>query len=183
MDNEEIAIYRNMARARPAPGAIVRPGPGQESVWDYPRPPRIEPAGKAGGVAFNGHVIASSGGLLKVVETASPPTYYFPPEDVDGDCLAESAHTTFCEWKGRATYWHVVVKGARIENAAWTYRDPLTDVADYTPLRGRVAFYPQQLDCTLGGQRIEAQQGRFYGGWISPDITGPFKGPPGTGNW
>ena len=183
MDDTEKAYYRKKLRQRPLPKDIVKPGPDQESVWDYPRPPRVEEITKHGRVLLNGHLIASSSRLLKVMETASPPTYYFPPEDVDLACLVESAQRTFCEWKGEASYWHVGVDGKRVENAAWAYAVPLEDSGDCAQLRGYFAFYPHGLECFLEGNRIEPQQGGFYGGWITPDITGPFKGSPGTRGW
>ncbi len=183
MDELEKAYYRNKMRQRPSREEIVRPGPGQESVWDYPRPPRVARIGKPAEVRLNGRVVAASDRPLKVMETASPPTYYFPPEDVDLSCLLEGDRRTFCEWKGEATYWHVVVDGVRVDNAAWSYPDPARDSGECAQLRGYFAFYPTELDCTLGEHKIDPQQGGFYGGWITPDITGPFKGAPGTRGW
>jgi len=183
MNDADKAFYRNKVRERPAAAEIVTPGPGQESVWNYPRPPRVRAISKSGKVELNGHEVASSSNILKVMETASPPTYYFPPDDIDRSCLIESTHTTFCEWKGEATYWHVVVNETRVENAVWSYQDPLDDAGDCRQLKGFFAFYPQALGCTLGDHKIDPQQGAYYGGWITPDITGPFKGPPGTQGW
>lgn len=183
MDEREKVYWRNKLRGRPSHREIVQPGPGQESVWDYPRPPHVARISKPGEVRLDGHVVAASTRLLKVMETASPPTYYFPPEDVDLSCLIESERRTFCEWKGEATYWHVAVDGIRIDNAAWSYPDPAPDAGECAQLRGHFAFYPRELECSLAGERIDPQQGDFYGGWITSDITGPFKGAPGTRGW
>ncbi|MDA7946843.1 MAG: DUF427 domain-containing protein [Hyphomicrobiaceae bacterium] len=183
MDDAEKSHYRNKMRQRPSPEDIVEPGPGQESVWDYPRPPRVVRISNAGRVLLESRVIAASKGLLKVMETASPPTYYFPPGDVDVSCLLESERRTFCEWKGEARYWHVKVGGTLVENAVWSYPDPLEDSGDCAQLRGYFAFYSYELECFLADQRIDPQQGGFYGGWITPDITGPFKGAQGTKEW
>ncbi len=183
MDDAEKAHYRNKARQRPPPDQIVKPGPDQESVWDYPRPPRVERVTKPGLVMFNGHVMASSTRLLKVMETASPPTYYFPPDDVDLSRLIRSGRSSFCEWKGEASYWRVSVEGERAENVAWSYQNPLDDAGDCALLRGYFAFYPHVVDCKLGDDEVYPQQGSYYGGWITPNITGPFKGAPDTKGW
>ena len=183
MDDAEKTFHRTKMRQRPSRDGIIKPGPGQESVWDYPRPPRVALISKPGKVLLNGHVIAESDRLLKVMETASPPTYYFPPDDVDLARLEESARRTFCEWKGEASYWHVSADGVRMEHAAWSYPNPLEDSGECAQVRGHFAFYPSGLECFLGDDRIDPQEGGFYGGWITPDITGPFKGAPGTRGW
>lgn len=182
MKEAEKARFNKM-RQTPPRDKIITPGPGQESVWDYPRPPRVDTETKPGLVAFKGHVLASSTRLLKVMETASPPAYYFPPDDVDQSCLVRSGRTSFCEWKGEASYWHAIVRGERAENVAWSYQDPLDDAGACAQLRGYFAFYPHVADCKLGDDEVDAQRGGFYGGWITPAITGPFKGTPGTQGW
>jgi uncharacterized protein (DUF427 family) len=152
----------------------IEPGPGQESVWDYPRPPRIEGCSKTVVVRFNGQVVAETRRAKRVLETSHPPVYYIPPEDVPSDCLRQSDRTTLCEWKGRAAYWDVIVDGRTAPNAAWSYPEP---TPAFEAIRDHLAFYPGPMDsCTVDGVEVEAQAGRFYGGWITPDIVGPFKG-------
>jgi uncharacterized protein (DUF427 family) len=155
--------------------------PGQESVWDYPRPPRVEPVRQRIRVEFVGVVIADTGRAYRVIETASPPTYYLPPADIRMECLEPSAHRSVCEWKGQARYWSVRVGDRVVADAAWSYPDPL---AGFEAIRDHVAFYPGKMDaCYVGDQRVTPQPGGFYGGWITPDIVGPFKGDPGTTHW
>jgi uncharacterized protein (DUF427 family) len=171
--------WRQMPRTRPK--YVQIPGPGQESVWDYPRPPRIEPERRCIRVEFAGVVLAESQCALRVLETSSPPVYYLPPSDVRTDWLAPSRHTTLCEWKGVAHYWSVQVATGAVENAAWSYPDPDPVFAD---LRDYLAFFPGRVDaCYVGDQRAIPQSGDFYGGWITPEIVGPFKGDPGTEGW
>jgi uncharacterized protein (DUF427 family) len=154
--------------------AHIEPGPGQESVWDYPRPPRIEACSKTIVVRFNGQVVAETQWAKRVLETSHPPVYYIPPDDVRTDCLRQSDRTTLCEWKGRAAYWDVTVDGLTAPNAAWSYPEP---TPAFEAIRDHLAFYPGPMDsCTVDGVEVEAQPGRFYGGWITPDIVGPFKG-------
>jgi uncharacterized protein (DUF427 family) len=158
----------------------VEPGPGQESVWDYPRPPALEPAGAVLRVEADGTVIAASDRALRICETSQPPAYYFPPADVGLERLVEVEGNTFCEWKGLATYFDVVVDGRRIEQAAWTYRSP-TD--RYLEITDHVAFYAQKLDCFVDDEPVVPNDGSFYGGWVSSKVVGPFKGAPGTLGW
>ena len=159
----------------------VEPGPGQESVWDYPRPPRVEPTPKLAVVRIGGVTVAESRRCLRVLETASPPAIYFPPGDVREDLLAPGDGATFCEWKGTASYRDVVVGGWRVAEAAWTYLRPNPR---YAELAGYLAFYPGRVDeCRLDGEPVRPQPGTYYGGWITDDIVGPFKGEPGTGRW
>jgi uncharacterized protein (DUF427 family) len=159
----------------------IEPGPGQESVWDYPRPPRMEPTSRPAVVRFGGVTVAQSRRCLRVLETASPPTFYFPPEDVRLDLLEPGEGSTFCEWKGRAVYRDVVVDGRRAVEAAWTYPEPNRR---YAELAGWLAFSPGRVDeCTLDGEAVRPQPGRYYGGWVTDDVVGPFKGEPGTGGW
>lgn len=158
-----------------------RVGPGQESVWDYPRPPRHERTDRRIEVVFAGATLARTDRALRVLETSHPPVYYLPPEDVREGCLRPSARTSLCEWKGVARYLDVVV-GERVErDAAWYYPEPLPP---YREMAGHVAFYPSRMDaCLVDGERAEAQEGDFYGGWITSDVVGPFKGAPGTRGW
>lgn len=158
----------------------VEPGPGQESVWDYPRPPRLEPTRRHIVVAFAGHPVADTRRAQRVLETSQPPAYYIDPEDVDAARLVPSTHTTFCEWKGLASYYDVVVGNAVAAAAAWTYRDP---TPAFEGIRDHLAFYAQALDCSVDGEAVVANEGSFYGGWITRDVVGPFKGAAGTAHW
>ena len=163
------------------PPPRVEPGPGQESVWDYPRPPRVEPSRRRVRVEFAGTLVAESDRALRVLETAGAPVYYVPPEDIRTDLFEPSHHETFCEWKGTATYHHLRSEEKLSRNAAWTYRSPLPG---YEQLTGYVAFYPGRVDAAyLGDERVRPQPGRYYGGWITDDIVGPFKGEAGTEGW
>jgi uncharacterized protein (DUF427 family) len=159
----------------------IKPGPGQESVWDYPRPPRVERTDRHLRVVFNGVTIAETRRALRVLETSHPPVYYIPPEDVLVAHLVEVAGSTWCEWKGRASYYDVVVDGRRVERAAWTYHEPH---GDFEAIKDHIAFYPGRMDaCYVDGERVTPQPGGFYGGWITSDVVGPFKGAPGTRGW
>ena len=158
------------------------PGPGQESVWDYPRPPRLERTDKHLRVLHRGQVIAETDRGWRVLETSHPPTYYFPAEDVAFDYLEPAdGGGSFCEWKGRARYYDIVVDGGVAPRAAWTYPDPTDDFAE---LEGAVAFYASKVDeAWVGDERAEPQPGGFYGGWVTSDIVGPMKGERGTEGW
>lgn len=159
----------------------IEPGPGQESVWDYPRPPRLEPATRRIRVVFNGETLADSQRAYRVLETSHPPVYYLPPEDVRQDLLRPTAQKSFCEFKGVATYWTVQVGDRTAEDAAWSYEAPSSDFA---PIQGYLAFYPSRMDaCYVDEELVQAQAGDFYGGWVTSDIVGPFKGGPGTWGW
>lgn len=159
----------------------VEPLPGQESVWDFPRPPEIERVAKALRVEFAKTVVAETAYGLRVIETASPPVYYFPPEDVRVDLLEESPVRTICEWKGVARYWNVRVEDRLAEDAAWCYPKP---EPGYEAIAGYYAFYARRVDaCYVGTARALPQEGEFYGGWITSDLAGPFKGGPGTEDW
>ena len=154
--------------------------PAAESVWDYPRPPALVPCARRVRVELDGRVVAESAAALRVLETASPPTVYVPPGDVACELLREVAGHTVCEWKGRAHYADVAVRSARAARAAWWYPEP---VAAYAALRDHVAFYPGRVACWLDDERVKPQDGDFYGGWITADIRGPFKGAAGTLGW
>ena len=156
-------------------------GPGQESVWDYPRPPRLERVEKAVEAYFNGERIVSTTGAYRVLETSHPPVYYLPPEDVRMDLFRPAGGGSFCEWKGMAEYLDLVVDGKVAEGVAWRYPDP---TAAFALLAGYIALYAEPLDrATVGGERVTPQPGGFYGGWITPEIVGPFKGGPGSMGW
>jgi len=159
----------------------IQPGPGQESVWDYPRPPALEPSKKHIEVFFNDILIADSTQVKRVIETSGPPVYYIPQADIEMKYLTQSEHNTFCEWKGIASYYDVTVHDKRAPNAAWYYPEP---TPGFEALKDYVAFYAQLMDtCYVDGELVKPQYGTFYGGWITSDIVGPFKGEPGTEGW
>lgn len=171
--------WRSFPRVRPS--GIVVPGPGQESVWDYPRPPRVESVSRRVRVEFAGRVLAETSRALRVCETASPPTYYIPPADVDMAALVPTARSSFCEWKGVARYWAVQGKGRMAMDAAWSYPEP---DAGYEAIRDYLAFYPRRMDaCYVGLDRVAPQPGFYYGGWVTPELVGPFKGVSGSESW
>ena len=152
-----------------------------ESVWDYPRPPRLEATDRLIVIRHAGLILAESRRALRVLETSHPPVYYVPPDDVDVSMLEEAPGQSFCEWKGVARYWDVVVTGERIERAAWSYPKP---VPEYSAMQDHLAFYADRFDeCSVGGEVVRPQPGSFYGGWITSDLIGPFKGGPGSTGW
>lgn len=153
----------------------------QESVWDYPRPPRVEPTSKRVRVVFNGVVIADTTHAQRVLETSHPPAYYIPPEDIRMEYLTATPHRTFCEFKGSASYWGITVNGRSTEDAGWSYKSPNPG---YEAIKDCIAFFASRVDEALvDGERAQAQAGDFYGGWITSNIVGPFKGGPGTWGW
>ena len=159
----------------------IQPGPGQESVWDYPTPPRLEKVCDRLRVSFGCETIAETNHGSRVLETSHPPVYYFPPIDVRRDFLIPAAGRSFCEFKGMAQYWSIGINGAITEKAAWSYPSP-TDA--FRALTDFVAFYASRVHaCWVGDERVTAQAGDFYGGWITSRVVGPFKGPPGTVGW
>jgi uncharacterized protein (DUF427 family) len=169
------------AGSNPGPAEKVVPGPGQESVWDYPRPPRIEQVPERVRIVVDGVTIADSTRALRVLERAGPPVYYVPPEDVRTDLLVASPHRTLCEWKGQASYHSLVLPGRTTPNIAWSYAEPLPG---YEAIRDRLAFYAGLVDEAWVGEELATPQpGRFYGGWITSKIVGPFKGEPGSQGW
>lgn len=156
-------------------------GPGQESVWQYPRPPRLEPTSKRIEVVFAGTTIADTRRAWRVLETSHPPVYYLPADAVRRDLLVQTPRTSFCEWKGRATYWTVVVGDQQAIDAAWSYHTPYSEFA---PIRDCFAFYAGRLEaCYVDGEAVTPQPGGFYGGWVTRDVCGPFKGEPGSAGW
>ena len=159
----------------------VEPGPGQESVWDYPRPPRVEDSTRHVQVWFNGVLLAETRRAKRVLETSHPPTWYIPPEDVKLEHLHENKDSSWCEWKGLTHYYDVEVNGVRVPSAAWFYQMP---TRMFEELRHHVAFYPHLMEaCHVDGERVTPQAGGFYGGWITGDVVGPFKGEPGSAGW
>lgn len=164
---------------RPEPDPV---GPGQESVWAYPRPPLVEPASEVVEVFVGDVRVARSeaGRARRVLETASPPGYYLPLEDVIEGALIPSFGRSVCEWKGEARYYAVRADGVDVEQAAWSYPEPWEG---YGELAGFVSFYPDRVACFVDGEAVRAQEGGFYGGWVTDRIVGPWKGAPGSGHW
>ncbi len=163
------------------PPKRIQPAPGQESVWDYPRPPRLEDCTKAIKVLVADQVIANSTRAKRVLETSHPPCYYIPSADVCMNLLAATERHSWCEWKGQAQYFDVVMGSRRIKDAAWSYPAP---TAAFATIRDHLAFYPHLMDaCFVDDKRVQSQDGGFYGGWITSDIVGPFKGAPGSFGW
>jgi uncharacterized protein (DUF427 family) len=162
---------------RPAP-----PGPDQESVWDYPRPPALMPSTRRITVRFGSLLIADSTAAWRVLETSHPPNWYIPAADIDFAHLrASAARSTLCEWKGAATYWDVIgTDGEIVDAAGWSYPSP---TPRFVPITGFLSFMPGRLECAVDGERVVPQAGGFYGGWITRDVVGPFKGEPGTWGW
>ncbi len=157
-------------------------GKQKESVWDYPRPPRVESVVDRVRVQFAGEWIADSLQALRVLETSHPPTYYLPPTDIQMEYLQQvQGYRTFCEWKGQASYYDLALGERRSTRAAWFYANPSHG---YQALKDHVAFYPNRVDaCFVGDEQVQAQEGSFYGGWITSNIEGPFKGGAGTTGW
>ena len=163
---------------RPDP---IPPSPGQESVWDYPRPPRVEDANKHIKIVFNSELIVDTHRAKRILETSHPPNYYIPLDDIEAEYLEPSAQSTYCEWKGQASYYTLQVGSRRAENVAWYY--PEISPA-YEALKGHVAFYPSPMDaCYVDEEKVQPQPGAFYAGWITSNIVGPFKGGPGSWGW
>lgn len=157
------------------------PGPGQESVWDFPRPPRIEPERRLVRVVHRDAVVAESRSALRILETAGAPTLYVPETDVDSERLAPGGASSACEWKGRARHFDVRVGDEIARDAAWAYPDPYPE---FEAVRGWLSFHPGRLDaCWLDDVRVTAQPGGYYGGWVTPDLAGPIKGGSGSGSW
>jgi uncharacterized protein (DUF427 family) len=162
------------------PDRIV-PATGQESVWDYPRPPRIEPTSERVVVRFGGEVVVDTTSAVRVLETSHPPVYYLPRAAFGAGMLLPSAGLSYCEFKGEAHYLSVAAGGDLVEAAAWFYPEPQ---AGYEQLRDYVSLYPARMDAVLvDGELVDAQAGGFYGGWITSRVVGPFKGEQGSENW
>ena len=156
-------------------------GPGQESVWDYPRPPRLEAVRRQVEVIHGGQTIALTLEPLRVLETSHPPVYYLPRDSVVPGVLVPTGRTSFCEFKGVASYFTVVMGSAAAPEAAWCYESPSPG---YEAMAGYVSFYPEQVEvCLVDGEYVQGQPGGFYGGWVTGEIVGPFKGAPGSEGW
>ena len=159
----------------------LKPEPDQESVWDYPRPPLLEPSSAHIQIRFGGRWIADSQRALRLLETSHPPTYYLPRRDIAMACLQPNRRRSLCEWKGQAHFFDLVAGGHRATAAAWTYPDPLEG---YEGLEDHFAFYVFPMDeCRVDGERATPQPGSFYGGWVTSRVVGPFKGEPGSWGW
>lgn len=159
------------------------PGPGQESVWDYPRPPVVSPDTRRVIVRAGHRLVADTRRAVRVLETASPPTFYLPPEDLDLSQLREAAGGSLCEWKGNAGYWSVLAPDESepaLESVGWSYPHPRPA---FEAIAGWLSFYPGRIACTVDGERVRPQPDGFYGGWMTDEIAGPVKGMPGTGHW
>lgn len=165
-------------RARPTPDPV---GPGQESVWSYPRPPAVDPSDEHVIVEFAGQVIADTRRAIRVLETSHPPSYYLPLDDIDRTALQHNPLRTFCEFKGRAAYVDLEVSGHRAELAGWYYPEP---TPGFETLVDHLTFYPSRVGrCLVDGEPVTASDSDFYGGWITSRVVGPFKGAPGTAWW
>jgi uncharacterized protein (DUF427 family) len=167
-------------RGQGRPAFAPTPGPEQFSVWDYPRPPCLAPETREVVIRWGDVEVARTLRAIRVLETAHPPSFYLPWDDVARHLLQPAAGTSFCEWKGPARYWALVDGERRLANVAWSYPHPL---AGAEALANCVAFYPRELDCSVDGEAVRPQPGGFYGGWITPELTGPFKGEPGSEGW
>ena len=166
-------------RGQRRPDFAIEPGPGQESVWDYPRPPALVASDELVEVHASIGLIARSRRCLRVLETASPPTYYLPSDDIDWEMLRPIPQRSACEWKGHATYFALADDPER-RAVAWHYANPSSAFAE---IHRHASFYPGRVACFVNGERVRPQPGEFYGGWITLRIVGPFKGEPGTGHW
>jgi uncharacterized protein (DUF427 family) len=163
---------------RPAPNPVA---PGQESAWSFPRPAIAQPCSVPIVIEHAGRSIADTRTAVRTIETSHPPSYYIPPGDIAPDLLRKAEGSSFCEWKGAAVYWDVVVGDIVLPRAGWSYPSP---TAGFVLLRDHVAFYAGPFDrCTVNGEQVTPQAGGFYGGWITSGIAGPFKGGPGTSGW
>ena len=159
----------------------VKPGRGQESVWAYPRPPRVEPARQRIQVILRDLVIADTEQAWRVLETSHPPVYYLPQSDIRMKYLFPIGGSSFCEWKGEATYYDVVVGDAAARQAAWSYQKP---TPAFELIKDHLAFYAWAMDsCLVDGEIARPQPGKFYGGWITEATVGPYKGVPGSSGW
>jgi uncharacterized protein (DUF427 family) len=168
--------------SRLPPGVVPDPpAPGQESVWDYPRPAIAEPTSLRLQVIHRGVTVADTVRGVRTLETSHPPTYYFPPADVAPGVLRPASGRSVCEWKGAAAYFDVIAGGDTLPRAAWRYAAP---TPPFAMLAGFLAFYPGAFDaCLVDSERVTPQPGGFYGGWITSHVAGPFKGGPGSRFW
>jgi uncharacterized protein (DUF427 family) len=163
------------------PPQADEPGPGQESVWDYPRPPRLERSAERIRIKHTGVLLADTKAAWRMLETSQAPAYYLPAGDVEVQFFEQSASRSMCEWKGAAVYFDLIVGDTRVLDAAWTYQHPSVR---YAEIANHMAVYPQLLDeCSGDGELVRSNEGSFYGGWVTSRVAGPFKGAPGTLGW
>lgn len=169
------AGWKNRGERRP--DFAVEPREGQESVWDYPRPPALLPDARHVVIQHEETIIADSHSAIRILETASAPTFYIPPGDVDQELLVAYDGSSFCEWKGKSKYWSVQIGEIIVQAAAWSYPDPFEE---FEAIKNYYSFYPAKVKCLLDGEEVRPQPGGFYGGWITDEIVGPVKGEPGV---
>ena len=170
-------------RGQERPEFAIEPAENQESVWDYPRPPAVVPdtrlvevrARSADG--SQGTLIATTNAAIRVLETSHPPSFYLPPSSIADGSLVAVPGSSHCEWKGQAEY---LALGPAQSPVGWRYPSPYAEFAERA---GYVSFYPELVDCFVDGEHVRPQAGGFYGGWITDDVVGPFKGEPGTSGW
>ena len=167
-------------RGQQRPAFAVVPAPGQQSVWDFPRPPALAADAREVVIRWGGVEIARTRRAIRVLETAHPPSFYLPWADVAQHFFEPASGSSFCEWKGPARYWSLIDSSRRLDQVAWSYPRPLEGAE---ALADCVALYPAQLDCSVDGMPVQPQPGGFYGGWITAELTGPFKGAPGSEGW
>lgn len=180
-DAGPVTYRRQVRHQEPRRPVRDRAGSGQESVWDYPRPPAVVPTSERVRVVLGGRVVAESRAALRVLETSHPPTYYLPRDAFEPEALRPASGATWCEWKGQAAYFDLVSGDRVAPGAAWTYPTP---TRGFETLRDHVAVMPGAVDaCYVDDERVRSQDGGFYGGWITSRVVGPFKGGPGTRGW
>lgn len=156
-------------------------GPGQESVWTYPRPAICQPSDAHIRIEHRGVMVADTRAAIRTLETSHPPSYYIAPGDIAPELLRRAQGSSFCEWKGAATYWDIVIGDNVLPRVGWSYASPS---AAFAPLQNHIAFYAGAFDrCSVDGETVTPQPGEFYGGWITSAVAGPFKGVPGSRGW
>jgi uncharacterized protein (DUF427 family) len=168
-------------RGAQRPSFAQEPAPNQESVWDYPRPPVLVADNRRVLIQCANTVIVDTTAATRLLETSHPPTWYLPRKDIDMTKLVRVSGSSFCEWKGSAEYFDVVVGTDCVARAAWAYPDPIDDA--FADLADKIAFYATNLECYVAGERVLPQPGGFYGGWVTSELCGPFKGSMGTNGW
>jgi uncharacterized protein (DUF427 family) len=167
-------------RGNDRPSFAQVPKAGEESVWDYPRPPKLSPDTREVTVHWDTTLVARTRRAIRVLETSHPPSFYLPWDDVDRSLFQPAPGSSFCEWKGPARYWSLVCGDRILPRVAWSYPQPL---AGAELIAECVALYCAPLSCRVDGAPVRAQPGGFYGGWITPELVGPFKGEPGSQGW
>ncbi len=175
--NRAFIMWKYTGQQRPDFATDIQPG--EESVWDYPRPPAIKHDNRNIIIGERDNIIAKSCNSLRILETAGPPTFYIPAKDIDIQLLRQVQGSSFCEWKGNATYWALTDNTIK-DVVAWSYTDPSSAFA---AIKDHLSFYPGRIPCFVNGERVKPQPGHFYGGWVTKEIVGPWKGEPGTEHW